>query len=114
MISDITKQVVRRRSGGMCERCGVERATNLHHRRARGMGGTRRAVHTAEWLLHLCGTGTTGCHGYIEAHPQISYAKGWKLRGTRPATTPVQLYAHGWVVLHPDGTVEPHRWTPDG
>ncbi len=113
-VTEDTKKIIRWRSGGMCELCGAEPATNFHHRRARGMGGTRRQVHSPEWIMHLCGSGTTGCHGYIEAHPEISYAKGWKLRGTRPASTPVQVFAIGWVILTPDGNYEPHRWNPDG
>jgi hypothetical protein len=95
----------------MCERCGIEPATNIHHRRARGMGGTKTQIHTAEWLLHLCGSGTTGCHGYIEAHPEISYSKGWKLRrGHIPEQTPVQTPA-GWVILTAEGDYKPWTWS---
>lgn len=78
------------------------------------MGGTKRAIHGPEWVLHLCGSGTTGCHGYIESHPEISYGRGWKLRGTRhPSNAPAQLHGQ-WYILLPDGTLEPHRWNPDG
>jgi hypothetical protein len=113
-ISQATVDLVHERSGGACEVCGAARATNLHHRRARGMGGTKAPIHGPEWLLHLCGTGTTGCHGYIEAHPETSYAKGWKLRRNRdPAISPVQLGGQ-WVILTPDGGREEHRWSPSG
>jgi hypothetical protein len=109
-ITATTKSTVEQRSGGVCELCGCAPASNIHHRRARGMGGTRRAVHTASWLLHLCGSGTTGCHGYIEAHPTISYGKGWKLRQHQtPSTAPVEL-AGKWVTLTDDGKIHPWAW----
>ena len=107
------RKLILRRSGGYCERCGLEPGTNIHHRQARGMGGTKRLIHSPEWLLHLCGSGTTGCHGYIESHPSISYSKGWKLRRSHTAATPVQT-AYGWVVLNPDGTTSPHHWADNG
>jgi hypothetical protein len=114
LISEATKAIVRDRSSGVCEVCLAVPATNFHHRRARGMGGTKRNIHGPDWVLHLCGSGTTGCHGYIESHPEISYAKGWKIRGTHtPATIPVELHGE-WLILQPDGTARPHRWTPDG
>lgn len=102
-----TKLRVSKRSGGVCERCGAEPASNYHHRRARGMGGTLRNIHTPDWLLHLCGSGTEGCHGYIETHPEISYEKGWKMRQYQlPSTSPVQTF-YGIVILHRDGSAEP-------
>lgn len=68
------------------------------------MGGTVRNIHTPDWLMHLCGSGTTGCHGYIETHPDISYVKGWKMRQhQRPETSPVQTH-YGIVILERDGT----------
>lgn len=121
-ITEHSRALVRARSGGMCEVCGLTPATNIHHRRARGMGGTRRAIHTPDWLLHLCGSGTQGCHGYVEAHPELSYAKGWKLRYYQhPSTAPVELTPRWyisdsppvqlrWVLLQPDGTVKPWSW----
>lgn len=61
---------------GCCARCGrhvahLERgvAWSVHHRRPRGMGGAG-----ADWInraangLVLCGSGTTGCHGWVEKH----------------------------------------------
>lgn len=113
-VTEETARLVHDRSGGVCEVCGAARATNLHHRLARGMGGTKAAIHGPDWLLHLCGTGTTGCHGYIESHPEVSYARGWKIRRNRdPSTAPVQLGGQ-WVILLPNGEVEPHKWTPSG
>lgn len=112
-ITPATAALLQQRSDGICEVCGAARATNIHHRTPRGMGGTNRAIHTVEWLLHLCGSGTQGCHGYIESHPEVAYSKGWKLRRLDTPARPVQ-YRQEWVVLGPDGTVSPHRWTPSG
>ena len=48
------------RSGGVCEFCGRQPATEVHHRKFRSRGGG----HNIENLLHLCGWGNhTGCHG---------------------------------------------------
>jgi hypothetical protein len=97
----------------MCEVCDAEPASNFHHRKPRGMGGTRLPIHGPEWLLHLCGTGTTGCHGHIENHPELSYSMGWKIRGIRhPRDAPVRLHGQ-WYILLPDGGKAPHRWTTD-
>lgn len=68
------------RSGGLCEgrtpACiapggsivGMPRErVSIQHRRAQGMGGTDLAeTHNLANLLVLCGTGTSGCHGWVE------------------------------------------------
>lgn len=69
-----------RRSGGICEvqvrgRC-EGRATNRHHRLDRSVGGTSIMPN----LIHLCGSGTTGCHGYITHNPMVAEANGWTIR----------------------------------
>lgn len=63
------------RDMGACARCGrhvahLERgmAWSIHHRRPRGNGGTSIAwVGEAANLVILCGSGTTGCHGWAES-----------------------------------------------
>lgn len=62
-------QQVRERDGHQCVRCGVGRDLTTHHRIPRGMGGTKdpRINHPSN-LLTLCGSGTTGCHGWAESH----------------------------------------------
>jgi hypothetical protein len=76
------------------------------------MGGTKRNIHTAEWLLNVCGSGTTGCHGYIESHRDEAYANGWLLRSQSGPDTPVLLYRHTWATLTPDGGYEFKEGTP--
>lgn len=91
------------RSGGMCEVCGSARATNVHHRRARGMGGTRRAIHSPAWLLAVCGQGnTSGCHGRIESSRTAALDAGWLLGPSDDPSTPV-LLAIGRVILDDEG-----------
>lgn len=64
-------EMVRDRSGGMCERCLVRPATEIHHRRYLSRGGK----HNVANLLHLCGHGNyDGCHG--EAHSGIGAEVG--------------------------------------
>lgn len=73
------------RHDGRCVGCGRP-ATNVQHRIARGMGGTSRGRlgHPANGLP-MCGSGTTGCHGWAEAHPVHALALGWRLeQGTDP------------------------------
>jgi hypothetical protein len=94
------RRLVRERSGGICERCAAARATNFQHRQARGQGGPW----TASNGLDVCGSGTTGCHGYMHAHPAESYERGWSVHSwDDPAEVPV-LTAQGWMQLNDDGS----------
>lgn len=89
------------RSDGGCELCVFERATNWHHRKNRSQGGQ----HTLSNALHLCGSGTTGCHGMVTENPARAYDRGWSVRsGFDPADVPV-LYAGSWALLDDDGHV---------
>lgn len=98
------RAVVKVRSGGVCERCGRAPATNWHHRQGRSAGG----VWSPENGLHLCGSGSTGCHGEVTVNPAISYEMGWSVRSTQnPAHVPVWLAGKGWHYLLPDGGVRP-------
>lgn len=84
------KKVVKWRSGGNCEAriVGVclGRATNVHHLAGRGFDG----CHDPALLLHVCGQGNvSGCHGFIETHPE--WAKGYGLKlawGTKAEDAP--------------------------
>ena len=80
---NVDEQVIAR-DLGCCVRCGkhvahLERgfAWSIHHRRPRGKGGTSLAwVGAAANLIVLCGSGTTGCHGWIESHRADARADG--------------------------------------
>jgi 5-methylcytosine-specific restriction protein A len=104
-ITPATRAIVWERCGGICEVCGAARAQNLHHRRGKGMGGTRRAIHSPAWILAVCGFGnTSGCHGRIESDRPGAEAAGWALPWSvdDPTTVPV-LLAIGRVHLDDAG-----------
>jgi hypothetical protein len=92
------------RSAAVCEVCGRARGTNAQHRKNRSQGGTWELSN----LIHVCGSGTTGCHGYIHAHPTESYACGWSVRqANTPREMPALLtgpYGPRYMWLHDDGT----------
>ena len=77
------RRIVRERSMGMCEiaRPGIceGRAAGVHHRIKRGQGGPWAAAN----LLDACGSGTTGCHGWAEAHPDQARELGVSLYSTQ-------------------------------
>jgi hypothetical protein len=90
-----------------CIRCGQHlsiTAGSRHHRQRRAIGG-----HTVANLILLCGSGTTGCHGWVHSHPESSRAAGWIVRATGyilPEETPLQVLDQGvyiWVILNSQG-----------
>lgn len=82
------------RSGGHCERCGVDlgrTGIERHHRMRRRDGGDRLAN-----LLYLC----PGCHQWCHAHPAASREGGWIVpTWADPAATAVLLGTGGWWTL---------------
>lgn len=98
------------RDRSLCIRCGAP-ATNLQHREGRGMGGRqdpaeRARVNSPAYLLSLCGSGTTGCHGWVETNRTEARELGYATRRnspTDPATVPV-LTVDGWQLFLDDGT----------
>ncbi|MSZ78271.1 MAG: HNH endonuclease [Actinobacteria bacterium] len=97
------------RAGGRCELCnrdlGWTSEYSKHHRRPRGMGGTKATwVNAVSNLLLVCGTGVTGCHGMIESQRAIAYERGWLVRtGFAPNEVPVLLHGARLVYLDDDG-----------
>jgi hypothetical protein len=82
-----TRLAVPGRSGGWCELGCGERATNMHHRKNLSQGGLWRPSN----ILHLSGSGTTGCHGYFTHHPDEAFRLGVSVhRGDEAADIPVQ------------------------
>ena len=88
------REEVFRAQRGRCRRCGRPippgSVRSLHHRQPRGMGGTRDPhVNHPAHLAFVCGSGTTGCHGYIESHRAEAYEMGWLVRRpTDPCDVP--------------------------
>lgn len=100
-ISKSQREKLRARSLGVCELCFAARATNWHHRKNRSQGGTNDLSNA----MHLCGSGTTGCHGLVTEHPLDAYDNGWSVRsGGVPAETPLKRQGV-WVLFDDHGCV---------
>lgn len=105
-LSVATVAICLARAGGRCEGCGVPHGSrrgvdfSLHHRLPRRMGGTSvEAVNSASNVVVLGGSGTTGCHGWVESHRADAYARGLLLHaGEVPSATSVDL-VYGLVFL---------------
>ena len=77
-----TRAAVRGRSGDICEVCDKARATEMHHRISRGVGGTWCPAN----ILHLCHR----CHRQATDHPAWAYSMGISLkRDQDPEEVPV-------------------------
>lgn len=99
--------VVDARDGYACIRCGMSLKAisgSRHHRQRRRDGG-----HTVPNLILLCGSGTTGCHGWVHDHPDKARACGYIVPATGRATPddiPVLVRIFGvlqWVLLNDAG-----------
>lgn len=92
------KKVVKARSGGLCEACGMRRAAEWHHRKNRSQGGTWDVVNG----LHLC----LVCHAFVGDKRHAARARGWVvLRNEQPDDVPV-LRRDSWVWLRAGGRIE--------
>lgn len=59
---------------------------SIHHRKPRRMGGTTDIrINQTSNLMAICGSGTTGCHGWLEHNRQVAYKKGWLVRANENA-----------------------------
>ena len=104
------RALVQERAEMRCERCGIycERG-QLHHRRPRQHGGSRRPdTNRASNALWLCSTLDHGldCHGYIESERTNSYAHGWLLRQNQSPPAVKVFRRSVWVLLDDDGGVQ--------
>lgn len=95
-----------------CARCGVVIWNNgsRHHRLLRSRNG---GDEVSNGVL-MCGSGTTGCHGWAHANPADATALGFMVpSGVLPGMWPIMHALYGWVVLYDDGTaegVDPAAW----
>ena len=98
-----------RRDGFRCVRCGKPVAygrDSIHHR----ILGNRKDNRPSN-LIALCGSGTTGCHGWVHSHPAEAREYGWIVsRFTQRALTPdasVFYAGSGWRLLLDNFTMMP-------
>jgi hypothetical protein len=70
-------------------RDGCVAEINVHHRRLRSQGGRD----TPENRALLCGSGTTGCHGWVHAHPKLAMASGWIVSAFGPDPYDVAMWS---------------------
>jgi hypothetical protein len=102
------------RDHGVCVRCRRVHpvwGVNRDHRKGRGVGG----LTVVENLQVLCGSGTTGCHGWRTTHPTDALNEGFAVPGwADPAEWPARRWEPTefgtvrlvWVLYLPDGTYE--------
>jgi 5-methylcytosine-specific restriction enzyme A len=104
----IVRMTVVMRGGGNCEICNKplnsSQYVSLHHRKPRKMGGSRdTSLNEASNLMMICGSGTSGCHGYVESNRELSYTNGWLVHSYEiPNQKPV-LIRDKFVVLDDEG-----------
>lgn len=94
--SAAVRTTIRQRADGYCEKCGTRRGIQAHHRRPRGMGGSKLDdTNTASNALLLCGD----CHADIESNRDTAINRGWLVpQHHNPADIPV-FYRGTWVYL---------------
>lgn len=94
-----------------CVRCGKALLKgrgdySIHHLTLRSHGVDNRV----EAQALFCGSGTTGCHGWVHAHPAAARAAGWiRLGNARPGSAPQPVMVavpggYAWFTLLADGT----------
>jgi hypothetical protein len=73
------------------------------------MGGSRRAdTNSPANLLMLCGSGTTGCHGWVEGHRAEARTAGLIVsQWDDPEAVPYRDGGGRIWILHADGTRTP-------
>ena len=102
-ISKAQRELLMLRSLGVCELCGAARATNFHHRKNRSQGGGNELSNA----MHLCGSGSTGCHGMVTEHPADSFDNGWSVKSFADPAEIVVKRQGEWVLLDDLGYVTP-------
>ena len=100
-----TRDIIIKRAVGRCELCGLPAPVGqIHHRRPRGMGGSKDPLAGTAAngiLLHLL------CHTRIEMNRSESLANGWLIQqGHDPEFVPIKRFGQ-FVHLLPNGSISP-------
>ena len=91
-----TRRIVLERDHYRCVRCGRDiRYTpfgySIHHRRLRSHPYAE--MHSSSNLITLCGSGTTGCHGWVHENVKEAERLGLIVPGfARPESIPEQTW----------------------
>lgn len=97
-----TKHLVDHRDHQKCVRCGhylPGQPGSRHHRKMRSQS-SKAEMHRVSNLVDVCGTGSTGCHGWIHEHQRVAYELGYLVHSYEdPAEVPLRSHEHGWVLL---------------
>lgn len=94
------RRLVRERSGGVCEICGEQKATNFQHRKPKAHAGAWSASNG----LDVCGMGNAfGCHGYLHQNPDMACENGWSVKSWDDESQVPVLTVQGWVFLGDEG-----------
>jgi hypothetical protein len=98
------RDIITARAKGGCEICFFAIPDQIHHRRPRGAGGSKRAdTNTASNGIAIC----AACHRMVESNRTEAFTNGWLVRqGHDPAAVPVLRYGSDWVQLNNDGTTK--------
>lgn len=113
--TEATRRLIKQRADDRCEVCGLRQAYGqIHHRRPRGMGGTRRPDASSPsnglYVHH-------NCHLMIESNRKRAAYLGWIVGwGRQTEAAEVRLW-DGWFLLTPEGGRIPYPEvpeTPDG
>lgn len=101
------------RDGHACLRCGrtlYNTRASVHHRKKRRFQDADRV----ENLALMCGTGTTGCHGWCHREVEQARAAGWVCFGwENPAERPLITLTGLMIMLRPDGSKVVDRFPAD-
>lgn len=100
MPSNRIKGLIRRRDDGICWHCGCEETT-IHHRKNRGMGGSKPEISDRPSnLLTICPEYNGLMESDVNAYREAT-ENGWKLRnGMHSLEVPVWRYDHTWWILN--------------
>lgn len=106
---EAARTLVRARDEQRCQMCGrwlwESGSYSVHHRLNRGRGGSA-LLERASILIHLCGDGVLGCHGWVTNHPEAAAQTGWLLPRNNPDIDPTRepiLTFEGWRILDDQG-----------
>ncbi|AID58904.1 hypothetical protein PBI_GAIA_85 [Mycobacterium phage Gaia] len=100
--SATTRNIILERADFVCELCGANSVENLHHRRARGAGGSKNPqTNTPANAFAVCFED----HARIESYRAKALENGWLVRqGKNPAEVPI-LYRSRFALLDEFGAV---------